>query len=57
MDNRGLSEMIELCQAGTVVPVIDEVFALNEAAGALRYVMEGRARGNLVVRIPREATT
>ena len=49
--NRGLSEMVELCQAGTVVPVIDEVFALSEAADALRYVMEGRARGKVVVRV------
>ncbi len=45
----------ELCQAGTVVPVIDEVFALSEAANALRYVMEGRARGKVVVRVLQEA--
>lgn len=53
--NQGLSEMVELCQAGTVVPVIDEVFALSEAADALRYVMEGRARGKVVVRVLQEA--
>ena len=51
MSNEGLSDMVELCQAGTVVPVIDEVFALSEAADALRCVMEGRARGKVVVRV------
>ncbi len=55
MANHGLSDMVELCQAGTVVPVIDEVFALSEAANALRYVMEGRARGKVVVRVLQEA--
>jgi len=51
MANHGLSEIVELCRAGTVVPVIDQVFALSEAAEALRYVMEGRALGKVVVRV------
>lgn len=47
--NRGLAHMVELFEAGTVVPVIDKTFALSEAAEALRYLGEGQALGKVVI--------
>ncbi|HEY6277209.1 MAG TPA: NAD(P)-dependent alcohol dehydrogenase [Streptosporangiaceae bacterium] len=38
-----------LCQAGTIVPVIDRLFSLSEVPQALRYLGEGRAKGKLVI--------
>lgn len=39
----------ELVEAGQVVPVIDRRFAFNNAAEALRYFGEGRAKGKAIV--------
>ena len=36
---------------GTVKPVVDRTFALSEAAEAIRYLREGRARGKVVVTV------
>jgi len=49
--NRGLGHMVELFEAGTVVPVIDRTYALSEAAEALRYLGEGKALGKVVVKV------
>ena len=54
--NQGLGEIVELCRAGTVVPVVDRVFPLSDAADALRYVMEGRALGKVVVTVSGRAS-
>lgn len=40
-----------LCQAGTIVPVIDRRFSLSEVPQALRYLGEGRAKGKLVITV------
>jgi NADPH:quinone reductase-like Zn-dependent oxidoreductase len=40
-----------LCQAGTIVPVIDRLFSLSEVPQALRYLGEGRAKGKLVITV------
>ena len=47
-DLEALSEMIE---AGAISPVIDRTFPLIEAPDAVRYLMEGHARGKVVVTI------
>ena len=47
-DLQSLSEMIE---AGAIAPVIDRTFSLIEAPDAVRYLMEGHARGKVVVTI------
>lgn len=47
-DLRFLTEFIE---AGTVTPVIDKTYALDDAAAAIQYVHEGRARGKVVVTV------
>ena len=49
--NKGLAHMVELFEAGTVVPVIDRTFALSEAAEALRYLGEGQALGKVGVKV------
>lgn len=35
--------------AGTVTPVVERTFSLAEAAGAIRHMEAGRARGKVVV--------
>jgi NADPH:quinone reductase-like Zn-dependent oxidoreductase len=39
----------ELLGAGTVVPVIDRTYPLNETAEAIRYLEAGHARGKVIV--------
>jgi NADPH:quinone reductase-like Zn-dependent oxidoreductase len=41
----------ELLEAGTVTPVIDRQYALNELTEALRYLGEGHARGKVVISV------
>jgi NADPH:quinone reductase-like Zn-dependent oxidoreductase len=43
--------IIELCQAGKIVPVIDRRYPLREVPEALRYVGEGRAQGKVVITV------
>jgi NADPH:quinone reductase-like Zn-dependent oxidoreductase len=49
-DQRALMAALrELLAAGKITPAIDRTFALAETPQALRYLMEGRARGKVVV--------
>jgi NADPH:quinone reductase-like Zn-dependent oxidoreductase len=43
--------MTELCEAGSVVPVIDRLYPLSQVPEALRYVLEGRAKGKVVITV------
>ncbi len=47
--NKDLAFMIELFEAGKVVPVIDRRYPLSEVPEALRYFGEGHAKGKLVI--------
>jgi NADPH:quinone reductase-like Zn-dependent oxidoreductase len=47
-----LSEISALLGAGTLTPVVDQVFPFERAKEALAYLETGRARGKVVVRIP-----
>jgi NADPH:quinone reductase-like Zn-dependent oxidoreductase len=38
-------------EAGTVTPVIDRTYSLNQTADAIRYVGQGHARGKVVVTV------
>jgi NADPH:quinone reductase-like Zn-dependent oxidoreductase len=49
VDQNELTALLELVQAGKVVPVIDRTFPLSEAAEAFRYLGEGHARGKIVL--------
>ncbi len=44
-----LQAITELIEAGTIRPVIDRVFPLDEIAEAHRYLETGRARGKVVI--------
>jgi NADPH:quinone reductase-like Zn-dependent oxidoreductase len=48
-DTERLAAMME---SGAVTPVIDRTYALGEAAAAIRYLEQGRARGKVVVTMP-----
>lgn len=50
-DGAELAELAGLIDAGTVRPVIDRVFALNNVAEAFAYLESGRAKGKVVVEI------
>jgi NADPH:quinone reductase-like Zn-dependent oxidoreductase len=41
----------ELIEAGKVTPVIDRTYQLNEGPDAIRYVMEGHARGKVAITV------
>jgi len=44
-----LDHMRELFEAGKVVPVIDRLYPLDDAAEALRYLGEGHAKGKVII--------
>lgn len=50
-DGAQLAEIGRLLQAQTLRPVIDKVFAFEQALEALAYVAQGRSKGKVVVRI------
>jgi NADPH:quinone reductase-like Zn-dependent oxidoreductase len=41
----------ELIEAGKIVPVIDRRYPLGETAQAMRYLIEGNARGKIVIAV------
>jgi NADPH:quinone reductase-like Zn-dependent oxidoreductase len=49
--NEGLAFMIELFEAGKVVPVIDRRYPLSEVAEAFRYFGEGHVQGKIVITV------
>ena len=50
-NKKDLASVIELVEAGEVVPVIDRQYPLAEVADALRYLGEGHAKGKVVVTV------
>jgi NADPH:quinone reductase-like Zn-dependent oxidoreductase len=44
-----LEELADLMQSGALVPVIDRIFALDDAGDAVRYVETDHARGKVVI--------
>ncbi len=49
--NKGLTELKTLLESGRVVPVVERVFPLEQAAEAMRYYAEGHARGKVVIAV------
>ena len=49
VDHDDLEALRDLIEAGKVTPAIDRTFALDQAADAVRYLHEGRARGKVVI--------
>lgn len=50
-DGRQLAEIGKLLEVGRIRPVIDKVFAFDQAKEALAYLETGRAKGKVVVRM------
>jgi NADPH:quinone reductase-like Zn-dependent oxidoreductase len=46
-----LADISTLIEAGKIVPVIDKVFAFEQTNDALNYVMSGRAKGKVVIKV------
>lgn len=46
-----LQVLREFLEAGTLKPVVDRTFALGEAAEAISYLRDGRARGKVVATV------
>ena len=44
-----LARLADLMQAGTLSPVIDRRYGLQEVPDAIRYSEEGRARGKIII--------
>jgi NADPH:quinone reductase-like Zn-dependent oxidoreductase len=49
--NKGLDYLSELVMNGTITPVIDRTYPLDEAPEALRYLGEGHARGKVIITV------
>jgi NADPH:quinone reductase-like Zn-dependent oxidoreductase len=49
LNKEDLTQVASLMQAGTVTPVIDKRYPLDETVAALRYLERGHARGKIIV--------
>ena len=50
-DGAQLAEIGELLEAGHIRPVIDKVFAFEQAKDALAYLAQGRSKGKVVIKM------
>jgi NADPH:quinone reductase-like Zn-dependent oxidoreductase len=46
-----LEELRRLIEVGTIMPVVDRAFPLSDAAEAVDYLRDGRARGKVVITV------
>jgi NADPH:quinone reductase-like Zn-dependent oxidoreductase len=46
-----LGVLKDFLEAGKLTPIIDRTYPLSEAADAIRYLQEGRARGRIVITV------
>jgi NADPH:quinone reductase-like Zn-dependent oxidoreductase len=51
LNQKDLTVLSDLMQAGKITPVIDRSYKLNETADALRYLEQGHARGKVVIKL------
>jgi hypothetical protein len=49
LSNEDMNRLAELMRSGDVTPVVDRRYRLEDAAEAIRYLEQGRARGKVVV--------
>jgi NADPH:quinone reductase-like Zn-dependent oxidoreductase len=56
-DGEALDEIRGLCEAKTIVPVIDRVFEFDKADAAIEYLELGHATGKVVVEIAAQEAT
>lgn len=55
-NRQDLLSITELCAAGRIVPFIDRRYLLIEAPEAFRYVVEGNAKGKVVISLDNESS-
>jgi NADPH:quinone reductase-like Zn-dependent oxidoreductase len=48
---KDLTTLRELIESGKITPAIDRTYPLSEVAAAVRYLLDGQARGKLVITI------
>lgn len=48
---KGVDDIIDLCDAGSLRPAIDRCYSLHEVPEALRYFGEGHAKGKVVISV------
>lgn len=46
-----LTALRKLIESGAVTPAVDRTYPLSETAAAIRHIMEGRARGKVVITV------
>ncbi|RYF57806.1 MAG: alcohol dehydrogenase [Comamonadaceae bacterium] len=46
-----LRQLASIIDAGTIRPVVDQVFPVESTKDALTYVEQGRAKGKVVVKV------
>ena len=51
LNNKDLTILADLMQAGKVTPVIDRQYKLSEVPDAIRYLEEGHARGKVIITV------
>jgi NADPH:quinone reductase-like Zn-dependent oxidoreductase len=50
-DAEHLVALRDLIEAGKVAPAVDRTYPLHDVAAAMRHLLEGRARGKIVIRV------
>jgi NADPH:quinone reductase-like Zn-dependent oxidoreductase len=50
-NTKDLMALGELTDSGQLAPVIDRSYPLSEVAAAIRYLLDGRARGKIVITV------
>ena len=50
-NQKDLLAITELCEAGTIIPMIDRTYPLREVPEAIRQLGEGRVKGKVVIRV------
>jgi NADPH:quinone reductase-like Zn-dependent oxidoreductase len=51
LNQKDLTILGDLMQAGKVTPVIDKTYPLHDTPAAIRYMQDGHARGKVVITI------
>jgi NADPH:quinone reductase-like Zn-dependent oxidoreductase len=51
MNQKDLVYLRELLEAGKIAPVIEKRYPLNEVPSAMRYLLEGHARGKIIIQV------
>lgn len=55
-NQKDLDTVKELLNTGSLVPIIDRCYPLNQAPDALRYLGEGHAKGKVIIIMPNNST-